>query len=101
MGDRPMLLWIETGAILAELYLTGRWDEALARVTAFLETVAPLGGHYAEPEIRLVRARINASRGAVDAAREDVDAALALLPPTSAAQGTPPTPLVPPQFHLL
>ena len=101
MGDRPMLLWIESGAIQAELYVSGRWDEALARVTTFLETVAPLGGHYAEPAIRLVRAQINAARGEVDAALEDVDAAIALVPPTADAQNKLPTLLLASHVHLM
>jgi class 3 adenylate cyclase len=99
-GDRPMLLWIESGAIQAELYTPGRWDEALARATTFLDTVVPLGGHYVVPSIRLVRAKINAARGEVDAALQDVDAALAQLGPNADPQNTLPTLLVAAHVHL-
>jgi tetratricopeptide (TPR) repeat protein len=101
MGDRPMLLWIESGAIQGELYPGGRWDEALERGTTFLDTVAALGGHYAEPGVRLVRAQINAARGEVDRAREDVDAALAQVPPTADPQHRLPTLLGAAHAHLL
>jgi class 3 adenylate cyclase len=75
MGDKPMLLWLKL-PVIDSIAAQGRWDEAVAEVDAFIETVAPLGGHYHEPYLRLLRARINAARGERDAARQDLDAAL-------------------------
>ena len=101
MGDRPMLLWIESAAIQGGLYPDGRWDEALGRGTTFLDTVAALGGHYAEPGVRLVRAQINAARGEIERAQQDVDAALAQVPPTADPQHRLPTLLGAAHVHLM
>jgi tetratricopeptide (TPR) repeat protein len=90
-GDKPMLLWLEWSRIQSALYSAGRWDEALIDATAFLETVAPLGGHYGEPAMRLIRAQINAARGERELALRDVDEALAQIGPATDRQSMLPS----------
>jgi len=77
MGDRVQMLWVEAGVISEQLLGSGRWDEAVERATALLETTAALGGHYMDAGTRIVRATILAARGEDRPAREDVEVALA------------------------
>jgi tetratricopeptide (TPR) repeat protein len=89
-GDRLILLWLEAGEIRAGDYQEGRWDDALARIDAFVDAVAPLGGHYAERGVRLTRATILATRGD-DRAYADLEYALGQLDVTKDAQVQIPT----------
>jgi tetratricopeptide (TPR) repeat protein len=88
-GDRLILLWLEASEVHND-YAEGRWDDALARVDAFVDAVAPLGGHYSERGVLLTRAGIRASRGD-DRAEADLEHALGQLNVTKDAQVQIPT----------
>ena len=94
MGDRNQLLWVECGEIVEIAFGYGRWDEALGRATALLESTAALGGHYMDPAVRLTRAQILASRGEGEAAEADIEEALAAIAPRSNVQNVVPTLMV-------
>jgi class 3 adenylate cyclase len=88
-GDRLILLWLEASETYND-YQEGRWDDALTRIDAFVETIAPLGGHYSERSVRLTRAGILAARGD-DRAEADLEHALGQLDVTKDAQVQIPT----------
>jgi tetratricopeptide (TPR) repeat protein len=90
-GDRTQLFWLESSELRYDVYGRGAWDEALDRLTAFLELIRPLGGHYLEPGIRAVRACVLAAFDEVDRAAEDIEESLRLLDARSDLQTIVPT----------
>jgi class 3 adenylate cyclase/tetratricopeptide (TPR) repeat protein len=90
MGDRMTLFWLESGEIQEELFMEGRWDEALEQLNSWLERTAAVGGHYLEPGVRLIRAQIQAARGRDDDAERDLELALAALDPAGGTQAVAP-----------
>jgi class 3 adenylate cyclase/tetratricopeptide (TPR) repeat protein len=78
-GDRVVMLWLEAGGIRVGCYEAGRWDEALDRVTAFIDEVSSLGGHYTDRGMYIVRAVILASRGDVAGAERDLEHVISRL----------------------
>jgi class 3 adenylate cyclase/tetratricopeptide (TPR) repeat protein len=79
MGDRIQMLWSEAGEIAQMALGWGRWDEIEERASAFLESIAAIGGHYMEPTVRIARGLVLASRGETAAAERDVETALGLV----------------------
>jgi class 3 adenylate cyclase/tetratricopeptide (TPR) repeat protein len=90
-GDRTQLIWLESSELRYDVYGRGSWDEALERLTAFLELIRPLGGHYLEPGIRAVRACVLAAFDEVERAVEDIETSLRLLDDRSDLQTIVPT----------
>jgi class 3 adenylate cyclase/tetratricopeptide (TPR) repeat protein len=90
-GDRTQLIWLESSDLRSAVYGRGDWGEALERMSAFLELIRPLGGHYLEPGIRAVRACVLAAFDEVDRAVEDIETSLRLLGERSDLQTIVPT----------
>jgi class 3 adenylate cyclase/tetratricopeptide (TPR) repeat protein len=91
IGDKMMLFWVETGEILEELFGQGRWDEALERITAYLEATSAIGGHYMDPSMQLCAAYIYAARAEDAAAVEYLELALAAIEPRGDVQAVAPS----------
>jgi class 3 adenylate cyclase len=85
-GDATMVIWVSTHLTWECFYKLGRWDEALQRCALLLTDVERVGGHYMEPQLRLIRASILAARGHDAEARTEVDASIALLDTNRDAQ---------------
>jgi class 3 adenylate cyclase/tetratricopeptide (TPR) repeat protein len=86
IGDRPGLIWLETGVIEVRYYLQGRWDEALVRIESLLATMQALGGHYLAPMVLLKRASVLAARDDSERAARDLETALSRVEDTSDLQ---------------
>jgi class 3 adenylate cyclase/tetratricopeptide (TPR) repeat protein len=86
IGDRPGLIWLETGVTEVRYYLQGRWDEALVRIESLLATMQAVGGHYLAPQALLRRASILAARDETEGAARDLESALARVDDTSDLQ---------------
>jgi class 3 adenylate cyclase len=78
-GELPAVVWAEFGRIWFVYYLFGRWDEALARVTALLSEFERSGGHYLESRLRAIRATITAARSHTAGAAHDLERAAAMI----------------------
>jgi tetratricopeptide (TPR) repeat protein len=70
------LRWLEPVQFYKD-YMDGRWDAALRAADKFIDESAAGGGHYLEPNCRILRGLIRLGRGELAAAVEDVDEALA------------------------
>ena len=70
MGDRDTMRFAE-GNLLHDLWVMGRWDEALAGADAFILECESGSPHYLECFVRVVRATIRLGRGDVDASLDD------------------------------
>jgi len=73
---------------VAERYWTGRWEEAVGIVDDLLAEAEP---HYLEWECRLWRGRIRLTRGRLQEAQKDAEAALALAREAGDRQDLDPT----------
>jgi hypothetical protein len=61
-GERPALIWAEFCQVWFVYYFFGRWDEAMTLSSSLVSEFEHSGGHYLEPRLRAMRARILAAR---------------------------------------
>jgi class 3 adenylate cyclase/tetratricopeptide (TPR) repeat protein len=74
-GHQAHIQWLKAESV-AELYWTGRWNEALGVAEEFVADVTDGPGHFMEGYCRCMRARIRLARGDIDSALADAARAL-------------------------
>jgi tetratricopeptide (TPR) repeat protein len=89
LGDRHALLWLDAGS-MRFAYLAGRWDEALTRCDAFLESTRRLGGHYHDRFALQLRGTMLGARGDLAATARDLALSLEGIEAVSETQAAVP-----------
>jgi hypothetical protein len=90
MGEKSWEWWVHTGEIQIDSFGEGHWDRALTQSAAVLAETHAVGGHYMEPSLQIQRAFIFAARGEDDAARLEVERAVAGANPKGGIQAVAP-----------